>query len=206
MKQYHKIQTVYKRDPVTKHIIEGDFSLLEFEYLAENDWVFTEKVDGTNIRVMWDGEKVTFGGKTDNAQTPMDLINKLHSMFDHQVDQFRTSFGASHACLYGEGYGAGIQKGGCYRKDKSFVLFDVWVEGWWLLRDDVHDVAKTLNIDVVPIIGTGTLLDMVDVVRRGLNSQWGDFQAEGLVGRPKVELQRRNGERIIAKIKHKDFV
>jgi len=31
------------------------------------------------------------------------------------------------------------------------------------------------------------------------------FQAEGIVARPKVELLSRTGERIITKIKHKDF-
>ena len=39
--QYHKIQTVYKRDPMTnyKTLLDGEFSLPEFEYLANNDWV-----------------------------------------------------------------------------------------------------------------------------------------------------------------------
>lgn len=29
----------------------------EFDYLKDNTWIFTEKVDGTNIRIMWDGGK-----------------------------------------------------------------------------------------------------------------------------------------------------
>ncbi|MCP4215045.1 MAG: RNA ligase family protein, partial [bacterium] len=72
MKQYHKIQTVFKRDPENRHktLLEGEFSIPEFEYLQDNDWIFTEKVDGTNIRVMFDGEKITFGGKTERAQIP----------------------------------------------------------------------------------------------------------------------------------------
>ena len=77
--KYHKIQTVYKRDPVTKYktLLEGEYSLPEFEYLADNEWVWTEKVDGTNIRVMWDGwKKLSFGGRTDNAQIPTPLVNK----------------------------------------------------------------------------------------------------------------------------------
>ena len=54
MKEYHKIQTVFKRDPATKikTLLDVDWSQDAFGYLADNEWVFTEKVDGTNIRVM----------------------------------------------------------------------------------------------------------------------------------------------------------
>jgi hypothetical protein len=54
MKEYHKIQTVFKRDPSNnyKTLLEGEFAIPEFGYLQDNEWVFTEKVDGTNIRVM----------------------------------------------------------------------------------------------------------------------------------------------------------
>ena len=48
MTQYHKIQSVFKRDPNTKFktLLEGEYSIPEFEYLKDNEWVFTEKVDG----------------------------------------------------------------------------------------------------------------------------------------------------------------
>ena len=44
-----------------------------------------------------------------------------------------------------------------------------------------------------------------EVARQGFQSMWGNFQAEGLVVRPLVELRSRTGERVIAKIKCKDF-
>ena len=210
MKQYHKIQTVYKRDPETKFrtLLEGDYSLEEFGYLKDNLWTFTEKVDGTNIRVMYDGDKISFGGKTDKAQIPTFLMDKLQSRFLKQASKFAEKFGAEpiEVCLYGEGYGAKIQKGGGnYRQDQDFVLFDVKIGHWWLKREDVEDIAKFFEIDAVPIIGEGTLSDMVDVTKKGFNSIWGDFIAEGIIARPKVELIGRNGNRIITKIKHKDF-
>jgi hypothetical protein len=62
-----------------------------------------------------------------------------------------------------------------------------------------------LSIEIVPIIGTGTLIDMVNMTRAGFNSRWGDFLAEGIVARPKVELKTRDGKRIITKVKHRDF-
>ncbi len=87
MKEYHKIQTVYLRDPATKHktLLEGQYALPEFAYLANNTWLFTEKVDGTNIRAMFDGERISFGGKTDAAQIPAKLVERLRERFAYVV-------------------------------------------------------------------------------------------------------------------------
>ena len=51
MKEYHKIQTVYLRDPENrmKTLIEGAWAKPEFETLQNAKWTWTEKVDGTNI-------------------------------------------------------------------------------------------------------------------------------------------------------------
>ena len=205
MDEYHKIQTIFLRDPENNHktLLEGQYALPEFEYLAGNEWVFTEKVDGTNIRVMYDGDAVRYGGKTDNAQIPARLIETLNGLFS--VGRFREASDAP-MCLYGEGYGAKIQKGGGnYRQDQGFVLFDVNVGGWWLQCADVEDVAKKLGIETVPDIGRGTLPEMVGRAREGFASRWGDFRAEGIVARPATELKTRAGKRLITKIKCKDF-
>jgi len=207
MKEYHKIQTVYKRDMENKGrtLLERQYSTPEFEYLANAEWVFSEKVDGTNIRVMWDGERVSFGGKTDRAQLPPKLLARMQERFpDDRL--FKSHFDEPPVCLYCEGYGANIQKGGGnYRPDQDIVLFDVRVGDWWLKRNDVASVADKLSLEVVPCVGLGNLDAMVNLARQGFTSQWGIFQAEGIVARPAVELFARNGARIITKIKCKDF-
>nr|VFK57790.1 MAG: RNA ligase [Candidatus Kentron sp. UNK]VFK69183.1 MAG: RNA ligase [Candidatus Kentron sp. UNK] len=208
MHEYHKIQTVYKRDPATKHktLLIGEYSTPEFEYLADNTWAFTEKVDGTNIRVYIKEGKVSFGGKTDNAQIQTRLSTALDELFTPKQDLLLEIFKDADVCLYGEGYGAKIQKGGgLYRQDQGFVLFDIAIGHWWLKRKDVEDITGRLGIDIVPVIGYGTLHEMVDRVRRGFDSQWGPFAAEGIVARPIIELKTRSGERVIAKLKKKDF-
>lgn len=204
MNEYHKINTVFKRDRATNKIIEGDYSCQEFEYLAGNLWSWSEKVDGTNIRVMLNDGSVTFGGKTDSAQIPAQLVTRLNERFLPMAAKMQEVFGCD-ACLYGEGYGAKIQNGGNYRADQDFVLFDVKVGDFWLQRADVEDVAGKLGIDVVPIIGDGTLHDAISAAKSGIVSTWGEFQAEGIVARPKTELNTRNGHRIITKIKCRDF-
>lgn len=195
-------------------IIEGSYSEPEMEYLKDNQWVFTEKVDGTNIRIMWNGVNVTFGGKTDEASLPVFLLYKLQELFEGTAKKqiFKEVFNSTEGeppqvCLYGEGYGAKIQKGGGnYIKDGvDFVLFDVKIGDWWLLRSSIEDIAQKFGLKTVPIIGEGTLVEMVEMARKGFKSQWGDFDAEGIVARPKVELFSRKGDRIITKIKARDF-
>jgi len=209
MTEYHKIQTVFKRnqDNKFKTLIEGDYSLPEFEYLKNNEWIFTEKIDGTNIRIFFDETNVKFGGRTSNASIPSPLLNTLISKFSTKVmkEMLINKFKDHSVCLYGEGFGAGIQKGGIYNKNQDFILFDIKIGNWWLKREDIEDIAQYLNIQIVPILGIGTLLDMVNIVKNGLISQWGDFNAEGIVARPKIELKTRAGNRIITKLKHKDF-
>jgi len=210
MKTYHKIQTVFKRDPENnfKTLLEGEFSIPEFKYLRYNDWAFTEKVDGTNIRIIINGDIriIDIRGKTDKAQTPSFLLEKLEEIFLPLRDEFMETFKDTPGCLYGEGYGAKIQKGGGnYRKDNGFVLFDIRIGRYWLKREDIEGIAARLGLEIAPIIGHGNLSDLVELVRTGFNSKWGDFPAEGIVARPKIELLARSGERIITKLKHKDF-
>lgn len=220
MNTYHKIQTVYLRNPDDgyKKLMEGVWSKLEFEYLQNAEWIFEEKIDGTNIRIMYDGENINIGGKTDEAQTPVSLLDAIWKLLSMDgpdrtasLDLWKSIFSSKdgekvRVCLYGEGYGAGIQKGGgLYRKDKSFVLFDVKVGNVFLKRDAVADVASKLGLQIAPVVGRGTLHDAVKLVKEGFNSTWGPFLAEGIIARPAVELDNRFGERIITKIKHKDF-
>jgi len=205
--EYHKINSIFKRDlsHPKNPLIEGDWASDEFLYLADCEWEFTEKVDGTNIRVCLEDGKVTFGGKTDAAQIPAKLFARLQEVFT--AERVQAAFpNARRAVLYGEGFGAGIQSAGKhYGATQEFVLFDVRVGEWWLQRLDVYDVSLSLDIGVVPVIGYGSLRKAVDMVKQGFDSKWGPFKAEGLVARPTVELRSRGGHRIIAKIKCRDF-
>lgn len=207
MKPYHKIPTVFKRDPETKFktLLIGKYATPELEYLKDCEWEFTEKIDGTNIRVMsLPSGDVCFCGKTNNANLPAKLFTRLNELFPPHGklhEQFPDS-----ACLYGEGFGAGIQKGGGnYQGTQEFVLFDVRVGKWWLERESVKVIAEELGIMAVPIIDVGTLGSMESRVRGGFSSTWGHFPAEGIIARPMTELFGRNGERVICKLKCGDF-
>ena len=209
MKEYHKIETLYERDITgSKKLIEGKFCNETVEFLKDNIWVFTEKIDGTNVRIHWDGHKVTFGSRTERSSIPADLMNYLIATFgDEDTEQvFEQKFGEKEVTLYGEGYGPKIQKvGGLYRSDVSFILFDVLIGDMWLTRGSVEDIAVAFGIDVVPEVLTGTLAEAVEFVKKKPLSEIGTAPMEGVVGRPMVEVLDRRGRRVIVKIKARDF-
>ncbi len=208
MNEYNKIETIYERDmDGSKKLIEGKFRNESVKYLANNEWEFTEKIDGTNIRIYWDGHKITFAGRTDRANIPAHLVNKLNEIFlNEETEQlFEQKFGEMEVILFGEGYGAKIQNGGDYRSDVGFILFDVLIGNNYQSRKSVEDIAKAFALEIVPIVLCGTIQEAVDFIKTYPNSTIGKAKMEGVVGRPKVELQDRCGHRLIVKIKCRDF-
>lgn len=214
--EYPHTETVFKRDKATNVIIPSEWTLDEFGYLANNLWHFTEKVDGTNMRLHWHGAgwEPVLAGRTDKAQLPKPLVKHLEPWV-HDDAVWRTTFGddAFDVTLYGEGYGAGIQKGGNYGAEQRFILFDVRIRDWWLKREDVEAIAGSMGLDVVPSMGVHTLRSAVTWVankaelgdKGSLKSHWPGVLIEGLIGEPLVPLRTRRGDRIRTKIKVRDW-
>ncbi|KKK65315.1 hypothetical protein LCGC14_2975380, partial [marine sediment metagenome] len=108
--------------------------------------------------------------------------------------------------LYGEGFGAGIQKGGGnYGDEKTFILFDAFYKNIWMPQATVQSLAEAFDIESAPVLNHHTLTSAIALVRNGFDSAFGSFDAEGVVVRPTTELVNQYGERVIAKIKTKDF-
>jgi len=218
MSSYHKINSIFKRDMEgNKKLVEGIYSIPEFEYLKDNVWRFDEKLDGTNVRINIytnpNIQSIEFKGRTDKAQMPPILLERLQELFPSNkvFSIFEIGEEKPDVTLYGEGISHKIQSGGKYFKEGKgvdFVLFDIRIGRWWLKREDIETLAEKLGIRIAPIVGYGTLKEGVDLIKsKSLNSQLGnkDFLAEGIVVRPEIELRARSGQRIITKIKHKDF-
>lgn len=218
-KEYHKIQGPYKRyteGKLRNQLCEGEWTNPVFEILADVAWIWTEKLDGTNIRVIWDGHKPEFKGRTDRAILPKDLLTHLESTFTEEL--LEQTFGETAVTLYGEGVGPGIQKNGAkYGDSKHFVLFDVRIGYFWLERDlespeedSIDKIAKSLGIPAVPIYFGGSPLAMIDMIEDHgrLFSQYtynNNDDSEGVVGTPVGGLLDRSGRRIIMKVKLCDF-
>lgn len=205
--EYHKITAPFVRfidGPRRNQLDRTRWIRPEFELLQDLPWSWTEKIDGTNIRVIWDGHKVRFGGRTDGAQIPVELLDVLADQFPEEL--LEQAFQATPVVLYGEGFGAGIQSGGNYSPVPAYALFDVFIDPWWLKRDDVNDVAAKLGVRAAPDLGERTLSDAIDdMTKFGHKSHFGDFMAEGIVGRPPLGIRGRDGDRLLVKLKHKDL-
>lgn len=215
--EYPKINTLFKRDS-NNIIVPSEYTEPEFEYLKDLEWEATEKIDGTNIRIIVNPSSdsnisVEYRGRTDNANIPTHLLEKLKQMFT--VENIAQVFNKpdkpldTQVILYGEGYGVKIQKGGNYIPDDvSFILFDVKVGDWWLSRESCEDIAAELNIDIVPLIGYMTIPQAIEYVKNGFKSTIAhnkDYDAEGLVLKTQLGLRNRAGNRLITKIKTVDF-
>ena len=218
-KEYQKINTLYKRD-MQKHkqIVIGDFSDPNVEYLKDIKWECTEKIDGTNICISWDGYSRVFHGRTTSADIPKHLLKKLEETFPIGLLQktFPLKYDENNVeipmqiDIFGEGYGYKIQKvGSSYLKEQvDFILFDVRIDSWWLLRKSLEDISKQLNIHIVPIMGYYTLSEAEQIVKKGFKStiaQNKECEAEGLILKTSLGLNDRGGKRIITKIKTIDY-
>lgn len=219
--EYCKINTLFKRDS-NNIIIPSQYTCDEFEYLKDCKFECTEKIDGTNMRVELtpvinekSGELedavMEFRGRTDRAEIPSHLLQKMESLFDKDnlSEYFYKYKTPCPITIYGEGYGVKIQKGGNYIKDGvNFILFDIRVGNWWLKRDTLEQIARDLKLDIVPVIGYMTIPEAIEFVKKGFKSTIAEnkeYDAEGLVLKPKYGLYDRSGNRIITKIKTVDF-
>lgn len=222
MSTYGKIDTLYQRDE--HHKLHIDSLRIKRPLLETIDtWVATEKVDGTNIRIgfardIFDSRIVMgpfVGGRSDKADTPKDLVAHCEAAVDYEMArQIMDLHDLQTLTLFGEGYGAGIQKGGGdYRPDKGFILFDVLVKGMdgrqrWLDEDAISDTATDFDLPRVPILGLDSIENWTKLVYNGIESQVAinpGKQAEGVVLRPVEPLYDQRGNRLLVKIKTRDF-
>lgn len=216
-KMYDKIPSPYIRStdpgPDRNKLIVGKWVSEEIACLKDVPWHWTLKMDGTNIRVNWDGHRVSFGGRTENAAIDSRLVNNLNDMFPEEI--MENVFGGDPFTLFGEGYGSKINNGGNYRKDPSFILFDVYSYGvehsLYLKPDSVTDIANKLGLESVPFVGWMTPQEAIGLVRSGefvtpeIKERYPDVVThEGIVGKPLGGLLNRKGEKIAMKVKTKD--
>src|ERR1039458_702162 len=219
--EYHKINSLFKRDSQTNRFMVGEWATEELEFLQDAKWDWTEKVDGTNIRIQVatlpdDTVDVEFRGRTDNAQfsKPLyDVINVLVLSPEFLEQAFTVLTRGKPvtepitAILFGEGYGAGVQKGGAYRATPGFILYDVLIDNqWWMPRSAIQQIGEDLGLDVVPYVGRMTIHEAIDLVRSPyFKSYWPEAKPEGLVGVPAAPLFDRRHRRIVTKVKVRDF-
>lgn len=177
--------------------------------------------------------QVFYMGRTDKSQLPEHLAQHLRETYnkDALLHALRKAKGADGVILYMEGYGPRIQDGGNYRKGACTRIFDIFVldmshgpcaytkegaeqspGGWWLAPDAVSTIASELGVNTVPSLGKMSTEEIVELVKSKIpscvsNMEGGNakYQMEGVVARTTPLLLRRNGTRLMFKLKVRDF-
>lgn len=211
MKEYHKIETLFKFNNETKKFNNDEFYNPTVELLKNHGWLFTEKIDGTNFRIMWDGHKLTFGGRTNNAtfsKVQLEFIE--NNLVNEDIERtFEQLFMEKNVIVYGELYGKGIQKDGDLYVDNdglSFKVFDIEINDIFLTYTNMKEVATNLGYNYVPLVLQGTIQEAIDYVLKTDKSTFSNANLEGLVGKPLGDLRDRLGKRIVVKIKKRDLL
>ena len=211
MKEYQKINNIFKFDEKYRTIIGMADT---YQALKNIEWIGTEKVDGTNIRIYWDGYKIQIAGRTEKSQIPEHLMNYLSNLFLTKEMEyvFEQMFGEKEVYLFGEGYGFKIQTNGDKyfedRKNVGFILFDVNIDGFDLSRDEVNNVAEKLGLKSVSIVFKGNLDEAIEFVKKHPMSTLGDstHEMEGLVLQPTIQLYDCKHNLIKCKCKYRDVI
>lgn len=222
---YPKILAPFARDKANdKKVNKNKWSKPEFELLKDIEWVWTAKADGTSIGLRWDGERVSFVGHTDKSQIPPKLLKYLQNTFGTPEAEtiFEDLYGSTSVTVYGEGISSETNED-YEHPDGWFIPFDVKCDlpnGRWWNREAVNEFVYRFD-DLIPAVEMfkGSIEIAVKKIEEYNNNKQMGLSVktdlicpydpkrplEGVVGRPKVELLDSNGERIICKVKCKDF-
>lgn len=154
----------------------------------------TEKLDGANSSVAWDTEANTFAAFSRRRQ--LDQFNTLNSFYEFvqsfDIDCFH-KFLNENFVIFGEWLIPHTIK---YPEDKyrKFYVFDVWdkTKEQYLSWDLVKSIAKTLNLETVPIFYDGPFISWEHVYSFVGKTEMGAMPCgEGCV----VKSQDRLGEK-----------
>ena len=185
----------------------------KIDFIKKLPCVATEKIDGTNIRIYWDGHRIEWAGRTDKSEIPAEVKSLLEDKFVDSEIIFEQNFGDKEVYLNCEAFGGKIQ-GGLYGGKERLILFDACVNGKYASRNDLFWFSDLFGLKVVR---AKVLEDWDEAVKYVLDikknpqdhisceCENGTTVEEGLVVRPLVQLYDENGNRLQAKMKVRDF-
>lgn len=212
MKEYQKIPTLYKFDNTIKRYIPEIYDG-NVKYLENNTWLVSEKIDGTNIRVFYDGHRVSWSGRTDKAVLPKEVEHVLKSTFGDSEVLFEQIFGDKQVILFMECYGGKIQ-GGIYGGTERLIGFDIMVGDMYLDKQCIEPIFKRFGVptvDFMEIQGLQWVINEVKDAGEQPNCYISPYcekcttTIEGFVCVPARRLYDNQGNRIIVKIKVRDL-
>ena len=196
-------------NPVARPDAKKIYREPELEYLAKNPWTYKRKLNGENMRVLWDGDQAIWNGRTNNFTPNRETTEYMNSTFAEEI--FEEKFGRDkQVLLFGERMAPGAQGNELGLEKTEFVLFDVKIANVWLEPESVRAIAEYFRLrtcyDFMRSIDkarnyTESLEKLIELCSVGDFSEW-----EGIVAIPATGVFNRKGERIICKIKNQDYL
>ena len=188
--------------------------------LPKGEWIVTEKIDGTNIRIILTkpdeknkrevhiaSRKLILNPSDKNSNQYTDCLKEVNL---HKIEEYFKDVDST-IIIYGEGYGAGVHKGGIYSSKKNFRVFDIRIGEAYQDFDYVKKVCVDNQLNLVPIVDTVEEITFdACVLKLKANSETlikegTGGKLEGLVYKFEPPLLNKYKERLIFKIKFKDF-
>ena len=194
---YPKLLGLYLFDDNTHQPLRDSYDPSVANWVGLN-FIRTEKIDGTNLKVYRDGYTVHIEGRTNKPNAHIDEnLWWLQEKFQEHI--FEHHFGEKAVTIYGELYGGKINKGKeHYNTAETVKIFDIKVGEIWLTDEDMRAVTEFFGVQPVAYLFTGTIAEAESFVKEKLNEE---SYFEGIVGKEKHWRLERNGARIALKIK-----
>lgn len=212
--KYAKFSSPFKKDE--KWLNTRELS----QYLPDGRWIITEKIDGANIRIILTkpdeegnrkihiaSRKLILNSEDKSSKQFMDCLKEVNL---NKIKEYFKDV-ESTVVIYGEGYGAGVQKGGIYSKEKNYRVFDIRIGEAYQDFEYVQKVCIDNQLNVVPIMCELTeityeeCLKVLKLFQETLIKEGDGGKPEGLVYKFEPVLLNKYKERLIFKVKHKDF-
>lgn len=199
--------------------VDASHRTTELVYLYTNPWTWKRKLDGENIRIYWNGEQALWNGKSNKFTCTKKFQDYMNNTFIEEI--FEEKFGRDkEVYIYGEHMGPKVQGNELGLDEDEVVIFDVEIDGMFVCKESIEQIAgyfgvksvydympkeKLLPKEVLAEWGDFlrkeiTLDDLINLVAKGYLSNW-----EGIVCTPACNIKDHNGNRIIVKIKNKDY-
>jgi len=213
--KYEKIKSPFIKDENFKNTSELA------QKLPRGNWKKFEKVDGTNIRIIFDnidelGKRHVYVGSKNNILNYDDKNSQyyLNCLTNININKLIKYFQdiPNIIVIYGEGYGQGIQKGGIYSLSKDFAVFDIVIGNTYQDYEYINKVCVDNQLYQVPYVEDVeelTYFECMDSLKKFQNTlilNGNGGKPEGLIYKFEPVLFNKYHERLIFKIKFKDFM
>lgn len=199
---------------IVEEKINGTNSCLQIEYNSNNRISYQYFSRNNNISNQIDYKDIMFIRETIDKVVNFRIIKEWYLKYFVHKGYVRFPI----VRIFGETYGSKIQKSNYLSKgERSFIVFDIRIANSWLSVEDRNSVAKELNLKTVPIVCKlfrfptfeecyqllfKTYSKSVIAKENNLN-----MFLEGFILRPKISIYiNNNNNRILGKIKRKDFI